>query len=457
VKILLKGGCLIYSNKREDKDILIEGEKIIKIEADINPSAADEVVDVTGKLLFPGFIDPHTHFDLEVAGTVTADDYYSGTKAAIAEGTTMIIDFATQNHGETLAEAIMNWDKKSVGKSNCDYGYHMAISEWNDAICEEVGEMLEKGITSFKLYMTYDAMYLNDGAIYKALKRMKEIGGLAGVHCENREVIEVLIRENKEQGNLSPEYHAKSRPWQTEAEAIDRLLNIASIVEVPVMVVHLSTAAGYAVIKHAKERNQKVYVETCPQYLMMTDDKYKLPDFEGGKYIIAPPLRSTVDKEVLWKALKENQINTIGTDHCSFTLEQKQAGSEDFSKTPGGMPGVENRPALLYTYGVREGKLTLEQMCGYLSENVAKLYGMYPTKGTLLVGSDADIVVWDPDRERTLNKETQHAAVDYHPYEGTKVWGIAKQVYLRGQLVAEEGKVLMERVGTYIKRKSGEI
>jgi len=452
MKRLLKGGWLIYSDKREQKDILTDGGKIIKVETGIDPAEADEVVDVTGKLLFPGFIDPHTHFDLEVSNTVTADDYYSGTKAAVAEGTTTIIDFATQNRGETLGQAIHNWNLKSAGKSCCDYGYHMAISDWNDDICKEIGDMPEKGISSFKLYMTYDAMYLNDGDVYRALKRFREIGGLAGVHCENREVIDVLVKEEKEQQHLAPEFHGKSRPWQTEAEAIDRLLNIASIADVTVMVVHLSTAAGYEVIQNARKRNQKVHVETCPQYLLMTDEKYKLPDFEGAKYVIAPPLRTKQDQDVLWKALKENQIDTIATDHCSFTWQQKQAGRDDFTKIPGGMPGVETRPSLIYTYGVRDGRLTAEQMCGYLSETPAKLYGLYPKKGTLRPGSDADIVVWDPEVKRTLSKETQLAAADYHPYEGTDVWGMAEQVYLRGHLTAQGGKVVKEKIGTYLYR-----
>lgn len=455
MKRLLKGGWLIYSDKREQKDILIDGGKIVKVETGIDPAEADEVVDVAGKLLFPGFIDPHTHFDLEVSNTVTADDYYSGTKAAVAEGTTTIIDFATQNRGETLAQAIHNWNLKSAGKSCCDYGYHMAISEWNDTICKEVGDMPERGISSFKLYMTYDAMYLNDGDIYRALKRMKEIGGLAGVHCENREVIDALIQEEKNQQHLTPEFHGKSRPWQTEAEAIDRLLNIASLAEVPVMVVHLSTAAGYKVIQNARKRNQKVYVETCPQYLLMTEEKYRLPDFEGAKYVIAPPLRTRQDQDVLWKALEANQVDTIATDHCSFTWQQKQAGREDFTKIPCGMPGVETRPSLIYTYGVRAGRLTAEQMCGYLSETPARLYGLYPKKGTLLPGSDADIVVWNPEVKRILSKETQLTAADYHPYEGTDVWGMAEQVYLRGHLTTEGGKVVKERVGTYLYRNRG--
>lgn len=451
MKKLFRGGWVVDGQGKSRRDILVEGEKIIQVEAGITAADA-EVIDVTGKLLFPGFIDPHTHFDLEVAGTVTADDFASGTRAAVAGGTTVIVDFATQNHGETLAMAWDNWNRKAAGKGSCDYGFHMAISQWNEKISKEIDEMIEAGITSFKLYMTYDAMYLDDGDLYRALCRMKEIGGLAGVHCENRELIAALADQEKEAGHLSPAAHPLTRPPQAEAEAINRLLEIASLVDVPVMIVHLSTARGAQVVRAARARGQQVYVETCPQYLLMTDEKYRLPGFDSGRYVIAPPLRQSSDNECLWEALAADEIQTIGTDHCSFTLKQKELGKEDFTKIPGGMPGVENRPALVYTYGVKSGKLTEAQMCRYLSEQPAKLYGMYPVKGALKPGSDADIVVWNPEVRRTLTKETQLAAVDYHPYEGTEVWGLAEQVYLRGTLTAENETQVYGKDGRYISR-----
>ena len=456
MKKLFKGGWVIYGDHRTRKDILVEGDKIAAVDENMNVEGA-KVIDVAGKFLFPGFIDPHTHFELEVSNTVTADDFYSGTRAAVGGGTTVILDFATQNRGETLAEAYDNWNRKSAGKCSCDYGFHMAISEWNEAVDKEIIKMVERGITSFKLYMTYDAMYLNDGDIYKALKRIGDAGGLVGVHCENRQLIDALIEEEKSQGNWEPYYHHMTRPPQAEGEAVHRLLDIAATADTPVMIVHLSTKEGFDMITYARAKGQRVYVETCPQYLVLTEEKYTLPGFAAAKYVIAPPLRSQEDQMVLWDGVKNNQIQTIATDHCSFTLQQKELGKEDFTRIPCGMPGVETRPSLVYTYGVKTGIITDEQMCALLSENPARLYGLYPQKGTLLPGSDADIVVWDPEARRTLSAEDQLARVDYHPYEGIEVYGMAQQVYLRGELVAQNGKVLKENTGIYLVRKQGEL
>ncbi|MGF6365149.1 dihydropyrimidinase [Aequitasia blattaphilus] len=451
MKRLFQGGWVVDGNGRTRKDILVEGEKIIKVELGIRDEEA-EVINVRGKLLFPGFIDPHTHFDLEVSQTITVDDFASGTRAAIVGGTTTILDFATQNRGETLKAALDNWNRKASGNCSCDYGYHMAISEWNESISEEIADMVEWGITSFKLYMIYDAMYLDDGAIYQALSRLKEVGGLAGVHCENRDLIAALVEEEKGKGNLYPQIHPRTRPVQAEAEAINRLLEIASLADAPVMVVHLSTARGYQVIQEARKRGQCVYVETCPQYLLLDDEKYNLQGFESAKYVISPPLRSRKDRDALWTALKKQEIQTVATDHCSFTMEQKRMGKKDFTKIPCGMPGVETRPSLLYTYGVKSGKITEAQMCRYLSEDVAKLYGMYPQKGAIQPGSDGDIVVWNPEGKQVLNWRNQYSSCDYNPYEGMEVWGRAEQVYLRGELVARDGEVICVGKGKYIHR-----
>lgn len=452
---VLKGGTIVSGRELKKMDILMDEEhgKICAVAEQIGIEAADvEVVDVTGMLLFPGFIDAHTHFDLEVSGTVTADDFETGTKAAISGGTTLIIDFATQNRGETLQEALENWHRKADGRCSCDYAFHMAISDWNEEVSRELDLMMEKGVTSFKLYMTYDAMVLNDKCIYQVLKRLKEIGGITGVHCENMGLIEALVEEKKAQGQFSPAAHPKTRPDLAEAEAIDRLLKLAKAADAPVIVVHLSSGAGYQEIKNAREAGQEIYVETCPQYLLMDDSRYGLPGFEGAKYVCSPPLRKGGDQTRLWNALHKNHIQTISTDHCSFTLEQKAAGREDFSKIPNGMPGVENRPVLMYTYGVRSERITLNQMCRLLSENPAKLYGMYPEKGCIAPGSDADIVVWDPNANWTISKQNQISVADYSPYEGTPVTGMAKKVYLRGRLAAENGKPVEEHLGSYVKR-----
>lgn len=452
---LLKGGTVISGKTHRQMDVLMDEEHgiICQVAEQIESEPeTTEVVDVTGKLLFPGFIDAHTHFDLEVSGTVTADDFASGTKAAISGGTTMVIDFATQNKGETLEEALANWHKKADGKCSCDYGFHMAISDWNEWVSRELETLIQDGVTSFKLYMTYDAMVLCDKAIYEVLKRLTELGGIAGVHCENMGLIAALVEEEKAKGHLTPETHPKTRPDLAEAEAVDRILKLAKAANAPVIVVHLSSGTGYQEIKNAREQGQEIYVETCPQYLLMDDSYYGKPDFEGAKYVCSPPLRKQGDQTRLWNALHKNHIQTISTDHCSFTMAQKAAGKDDFSKIPNGMPGVENRPVLLYTYGVGGERITLEQMCRLLSENPAKLYGVYPQKGCITPGSDADIVVWDPDVKWTITKENQHSATDYAPYEGTRVTGMAEQVYLRGKLVAQNGAPVQELCGVYTRR-----
>lgn len=456
MRTLLRGGNVVSGTGWQTEDILIEDGIICALGSDLLTNAVCpeeiKVVDVSGKWIFPGFIDAHTHFDLAVAGTVTADDFETGTKAALAGGTTTILDFATQYRGESLQEALDNWHKKADGVSSCDYGFHLAISDWNESVSQELEKIVADGVSSFKLYMTYDDMILDDEAIYQVLKRLKEAGGIAGVHCENSGIIKALVKEEKKKGNLSPSAHALTRPAAVEAEAVSRLLKIAALADTPVIVVHLSSGAGYQEVKYARERGQEVYLETCPQYLLLDDSVYDKPGFEGGKYIIAPPLRKKEDQTRLWNALRKGNIQTISTDHCSFTLEQKEMGKDDFTKIPGGMAGVETRPVLIYTYGVETGRLTLEQMCRLLAENPAKLYGMYPKKGCIAVGSDADLVVWNGDVHWTLTAENQVANVDYQAYEGFQVTGRAEQVYLRGELAAENGQVVRAGAGCYQKR-----
>ncbi|WP_346906096.1 dihydropyrimidinase [Faecalicatena orotica] len=453
MKRLFKGGTIVSGEGMKQLDILVKGEKILAVGEDLEFRDA-EIEDVRGKYLFPGFIDAHTHMALEVSGTITADKFDTGTKAEIAGGTTCIVDFATQNKGESLKEALDNWHKKADGESSCDYAFHLAISDWNEKVSEELAQVVADGIPSFKLYMTYDNMIVDDKTMYEILTRLKELGGIAGVHCENNGIIAARLNEVlQEKGNrLDTADYPGTRPPAAEAEAINRLLKIAKCVDTPVIVVHLSSAEGYREIQHAREDGQTVYVETCPQYLLMDESKYFLPDGEGRKYMIAPPLRKKKNQQVLWEALSEGRIQTICTDHCSFDTAQKNMGAEDFSKTPCGMPGGEERPALIYQFGVNEGRITLEQMCKYLSENPAKLYRMYPQKGTLSPGSDADIVVWNPETEWTISKEHQQTNIDYCPMEGTKIKGRAEKVFLRGQLAAENGEIIAEKTGRYVPR-----
>lgn len=452
MKYLLKNGTLVSGEGTEQKDILIEGEKIVKIAPHIEDGGAEEI-NVEGKLLFPGFIDGHTHFDLEVAGTVTADDFETGTRAAILGGTTLVIDFASQDKGgHTLKEGLKKWHKKADGKCSCDYSFHMSIVEWNEETEKEIQDMIEEGITSFKLYMTYPAMMVEDRDLYKILKKLNEYGCFAGVHCENAGVIDALIEEAKKEGRLGPENHPLVRPDTMEAEAVHRLLVIAKEAGAPVMVVHLTNKKAYEEIVKARENGQIVFAETCPQYLLLDDSAYSKPDFGGAVYVCAPPLRKKEDQDCLWKALAKGEIQTVATDQCSFTLEQKAMGKDDFTKIPGGLPGVQTRGTLLYTYGVREGKITVEQMCRLLSENPAKLYGVYPKKGALLEGSDGDIVIFDPEKESVISAKTRAYNTDNNPFEGFALHGDIDKVFLRGNLVVEGGKVVKEKTGEYVKR-----
>lgn len=452
MKRLFCGGTVVSAAEVKKKDVLTEDGVIVEIGENIEAADA-EIVDVTGKYLFPGFIDGHTHMDLEVSGTVTADGFETGTKAELAGGTTCIVDFATQNKGESLAFALEHWHKKADGRASCDYAFHLALSDWNEAVKKELETVVASGIRSFKLYTIYDAMVVDDKAIYEILSCLKKLGGIAGIHCENRGMIDArldeVLEEKGSRRNVAD--YPGTRPALAEAEAISRILKIAKCVDTPVIIVHLSSKEGYEEICRAREKGQTVYVETCPQYLLMDEQRYMGGDnAENRKYMIAPPLRTRKDNEVLWQALSENQIYTVATDHCSFTMAQKNMGADDFSKTPCGMPGAEERPALIYHFGVGQGRITLEQMCALLSEHPARLYGLYPKKGVIAEGNDADIVVWNPKTEWTLRAKMQQSACDYSPMEGTALTGRAEQVYLRGTLAAENGRILAAGLGRYM-------
>ncbi len=449
---LIRGGMVVSPSGVKKLDILIKNSKIIEIGKKLKDKDA-KVIDATGKFVFPGFIDAHTHFDLEVSDTVTADDFSSGSEAALCGGTTTFIDFATQNKGESLSQALNNWYIKSFSKTNCDYGFHMAISDWNDSVKDELPAMIEQGVTSFKLYMTYELMMLSDEEIFDVLGTLKKLGGIVGVHCENHSLIKCLVKSEKDKGNLDVKTHPKTRPNLCESEAVDRLLSIAGIVDVPVVIVHLSTKESLDCVRVARKRGQKVFVETCPQYLLMDDSKYDSDDFEGAKFVCAPPLRKKSDSKALWEALRNGEIDTIATDHCSFTLKQKEAGKEDFTKIPCGMPSVETRGVLMYTFGVHKKRITIERMCELLCEKPAKLYGLYPKKGSIRVGSDADIVIYNPKKSTIISSKNHHSKADYSPYENVKTKGSIDRVFLRGKEVVRDNTLIKKNKGKYIKRK----
>ena len=456
MKMLLRGGTVISAQGEKKADVLLEGEKVSAVGKAL-PAGDAQVVDCTGKLLFPGFIDGHTHFDLEVCGTITADDFATGSRAALRGGTTMVVDVAAPDKGETLAAGLKRWREKSEGRTACDYGYHMTIDDWNEGISRELGEMMDQGITSFKMYMTYPAMMIPEGDMYHALLRLRELGGIAGVHCENDGVIRTLVSEAKAAGKMSPGSHPRTRPAPLEAEAVGHLLRLAQLADVPVIIVHLTCRESLEEVRAARRRGQTVYVETCPHYLLLEDGVYDNPDYmEATKFVCAPPIRKESDQQALWEALKNGEVDTVATDHCSFTKAQKRAGRYDFTKIPGGLPGVEHRGVLLYTHGVATGRITASDMCRVLSENPAKLYGCWPRKGVIAPGSDADIVIYDPAVNSVITAAAQTQNVDYTPYEGWETSGSIAQVYLRGQLAVDHGEV-RDVSGQFIPRGKNQL
>ena len=456
MKRLIQNGKLVTPKESFVADILIEDGKIAAVGKGLETQGC-EVYDASGCLIFPGFIDAHTHLDMDTGTTLTADDFQSGTRAAIVGGTTCILDFATQDKGGTLKAALDCWQQKAAGKSSCDYGFHMAIADWTPAVAAELEEMFAAGVSSFKIYLAYNNLRVSDGEAYEILKQVGSRGGIVGAHCENGDLVNEMVAENRAAGNLTPHYHPLSRPDYVEAEAVARYCYLAEAAGVPVNIVHLSTAAGLSEALRARARGQKVYIESCPQYLTLTDEVYDLPGFEGAKYVCSPPIRKQADQDALWQAIRDGQVDTISTDHCSFRFQgQKELGRADFSQIPNGMPGIEHRPVVMYTSGVAAGRMSENQMAAMLSENTARLFGMYPQKGALLPGSDADIVVWDPSFRGRITAAEMEQNVDYTPYEGFETVGRCKAVFLRGEQAVADGKVVREHLGTYIPRHTCE-
>ena len=452
MKTLFRNATVVNADGSRTADVLVCNEKIKLIDEHIESPEA-RVVDCTGLLLFPGAVDAHTHFDLDVANTTTADDFRSGGRAALRGGTTAVIDFACPNKGESLQYGLELWHKKADGHTACDYGFHMTIDDWNPSIRAELPAMIAQGVSSFKMYLTYPAMMIGDGPVYEALCALRELGAIAGVHCENAGVIDSLIAARKAAWELGPASHPLCRPALAEAEAVGRLLKLAALADAPVVTVHTTCVPALAEIAAARARGQKVYVETCPQYLLLEDRYYGLRNFEGARYVCAPPLRKPADQARLWQGLASGEIQTVNTDHCSFTLAQRDMGRGDFTKIPGGLPGVETRLALLYTYGVVAGRITKEKMVELLSANNAKLYGLWGRKGAIKEGFDADLVLYDPKGEHAVRAAELVTNVDYNPYEGFPLNGSIRQVWLRGRLCVENGTVLEEKSGIYLPRE----
>ena len=455
--LIIQNGILVEPDGTRPGDVALEDGVIVEVGDSIESipkgkNGACETLDAAGCFVFPGFIDAHTHLDMDNGVTVTADDFNTGSAAAVVGGTTMLVDFATQIRGGALRDALKTWRQKAEGKAHCDYGFHMAITDWNERTRAELDEMTAAGVTTFKLYMAYDALRVDDGQLLDILGEMKRIRSLAGVHCENGTIVNTLVKKRLAMGDTGPAAHQRSRPPEAEAEAVSRLLYIARIADWPVCVVHLSCALGLEEIRRARAAGQKVLVETCPQYLLLDDSYYDLPGFEGAKYVCSPPLRSKRDAMILTQALRDGEIDTVATDHCSYRFhEQKKLGIGDFSKIPNGLPGVEHRPALLFSM-VARGQLSLTRMCEALATAPAKAYGLYPRKGALRVGSDGDIVIWQPGNYGKVTAGAQRQNVDYTPFEGFDVLGRPREVLLRGRVVVDRGKLVQPREGRYVFR-----
>ncbi len=451
MSLLLKNGTLVLPFGPQQADLRLHKGVICEVGPGLPVREGDRVLDCAGKLVLPGCIDTHTHFEMNKGKpNETADDWVSGTRSAIFGGTTTVLDFAEPEKGASLQSALDTWHARADGRSSCNYSFHMTIKDWNEAIRAELPEMTRQGITSYKIYLAY-AMRVSDTVAYEAMQAIAQEGGVLGCHCENGELVELGIAGQRAAGHLSPAAHPLARPAAVEAEAVGRYLAIAELAGAAVNIVHLSTARALELVRAARGRGQKLYVETCPQYLLLDDSVYGLPGFESAKYVFSPPARSKADVAALWEAVADGTVDTVGTDHCSFTTAVKALGQEDFSRIPNGMPGVEDRLRLLYTYGVAAGKIDLSRMVELLAGNPAKLFGMYPKKGVLAVGSDGDVVVYDPRPEGVISAQGNHSACDYDPYEGVKVRGRVDTVLLNGKVVLEDGR-LTEGQGRFVSR-----
>ena len=455
-RTLIKNGTVVTATDQYTGDVLVEDEKIALIGTSLDDVArrADKVIDASGKYVLPGGIDVHTHLDMPFGGATSADDFETGTRAAAFGGTTSIVDFAIQYRGQTLHDAWEAWIKKADGKAVIDYGFHMIITELTDQVEGEMDALVRQGITSFKLFMAYPGVFmLDDASIFKALLRTGTNGGTICMHAENGGVIDVLVQRALAAGKTAPKYHALTRPARAEAEATHRAIALAEIADVPIYIVHLSAAEALEMVTEARDRGLPAFAETCPQYLFLSYDNYEEPDFGGSKYVMSPPLRDKAKQDQLWRGLAFNDLQTIATDHCPFCMKEKRLGQDDFSKIPNGAPGIETRMSLVYDGGVRTGRISLNRFVELTSTSPAKIFGLFPRKGTIAPGSDADIVVFDPNRTITLSANTLHMNVDYNPYEGRQVTGATDTVLSRGRLVIENGTFVGRAgAGSFLKR-----
>ncbi|MCB9292797.1 MAG: dihydropyrimidinase [Lewinellaceae bacterium] len=459
MSILIRNARVITASDDYQADIYIEGERIQAIGKGLNVRAS-QTIDATGKIVFPGGIDPHVHLDMPFMGTFSSDSYATGTLAALHGGTTMVIDFILQTQGKPLYHALEAWRGRSDGNCYGDYSFHMAVTDFNESTRKEVGQLIEKeGITSFKTFMAYKgALMIDDGQMVGLMQEVRERGGMVTVHATNGDMIDGLIAKHRAEGKLSPLYHYLSQPEVTEAEASGRFVDLAHYTGVPAYIVHLTCEGALNQVREATYRNQKVFVETCIQYLLLDASLYE-KNPEGAKWVMSPPLRQKKDQETLWAGLNQGLVQVVATDHCPFQWEQKMMGKDDFSKIPNGHPAIEHRMELLWSEGVQKGRISPNKYVEVTATNPAKIFGMYPRKGCIAVGSDADLVIFDPLHQHKLSASNHHMNVDYSAYEGWEVQGKCETVILRGEVAIDKGEVKVKKgYGQFVRRgKAGKV
>ncbi|HEY5988641.1 MAG TPA: dihydropyrimidinase [Streptosporangiaceae bacterium] len=438
MKTLVAGGTVVTPADAVRADVLVDGERIAEIGA-IPETAADRIIDASHRYVIPGGVDAHTHMELATPGGVASDDFATGTAAAAWGGTTTIIDYAGHERGESLLAGLERWRAKADGRTHIDYGLHMMVKEVDDRVLADMGPLVSAGVTSVKLFMAYPGVYMvDDGALLRAMSRAADLGALVAMHAENGHAIEVLIARHLAEGKTDPIFHALSRPPGLEGEATNRAITLAGLAGAPLYIAHLTAAQALKAVHNARDQGQRVYAETCPQYLYRSDDDLRRPGIDGAKYVCSPPLREAWHRAELWQGLRRGDLDVVATDHCPFTLAQKERGAGDFTKIPNGLPGVEDRLTLVYQ-GVTDGRLSLNRWVDVVAATPAKLFGLYPRKGTLAPGSDADLVVFDPAARRTITAAGHHMNVDYSCYEGTPVRGRPELVMQRGRVLVRDG------------------
>ena len=452
---LIRNGTVVTARETRAADVRIEGGRITEVGPSLPANPADHAIDASGMYVMPGGIDAHTHLDMPLGDIVSTDDFETGTRAAAFGGTTCIVDFAIQARGTRMRDALDTWWKKAEGRATIDYGLHMIVTDLGGEGLEDMDDMVGEGVASFKLFMAYpNSLMVDDATIFKALSRTAKNGALICMHAENGGVIDVLIARALAEGKTAPIYHALTRPALAEAEAVHRAIAIAEIAGAPVYIVHVSSEDALEQVREARDRGVPVFAETCPQYLLLSIEDLERPNFEGAKYVLTPPLRPKKHQGKLWDGLKHDQLQVVSTDHCPFCFaDQKTLGKDDFSKIPNGGPGIENRMQLIYHYGVNSGKLSLNRFVETVSTAPARIFGLYPKKGEIAPGSDADVVIWDPHAAHTISARTHHMRVDYSMFEGFEVRGNARTVLSRGETIVDGGKFLGKAGrGHYLKR-----